>query len=161
VDEPTRARASLPGTGDETKEIDNPILKKHETVHTFGWYMRQYVEDTKAKGATPVLCSLIPRKTWKDGKIVRSKSSYAGWTEQVAQAEHVDFIDLNEIVARQYDAMGEAAVEPMFGDPHTHTTAMGAVLNAASVVAGLKALKDDPVAKDFSAKGNAIPAYRP
>jgi rhamnogalacturonyl hydrolase YesR/lysophospholipase L1-like esterase len=161
VDEPTRARASLPGTGDETKEIDNPILKKHETVHTFGWYMRQYAEDTKAKGATPVLCSLIPRKTWKDGKIVRSKSSYAGWTEQVAQAEHVDFVDLNEIIARQYDAMGEAAVEPMFGDPHTHTTALGAILNAASVVAGLKALPDDPVAKDFSAKGNAIPAYRP
>jgi hypothetical protein len=49
----------------------------------------------------------------------------------------------------------------MFGDPHTHTTALGAVLNAASVVAGLKALKDDPVAKDFSAKGMAIPAYRP
>jgi len=130
-------------------------------VHTFGWYMAQYVRDTKARGATPVLCSLIPRKIWKDDKIVRGKDSYAGWTQQVAEAQHVDFVDLNEIIARQYDAMGQPAVEPMFGDPHTHTTAMGATLNAASVVAGLKGLRDDPVAKDLSAKGNAIPAYRP
>jgi hypothetical protein len=110
---------------------------------------------------TPILCSLIPRKTWKDGKIVRSKDNFAGWTEQIAAKDHVGFIDLNEITARKYDAMGEAAVEPMFGDPHTHTTAAGAIMNAESVVSGLKTLKHDPVAKYFSDKGKAIPAYQP
>lgn len=160
-DEPTRARASLPEVGDETKEIENPILKRHETVHTFGWYLRRYVTDTRAKGATPVLCSLVPRKIWKDGRIQRNGESYAGWTRQVADAMHVDLIDLNEITARKYDALGEAAVEPLFGDPHTHTTAEGAIMNAESVVAGLKGLRDDPLAKDFSAKGEAIAAYQP
>jgi rhamnogalacturonyl hydrolase YesR/lysophospholipase L1-like esterase len=159
-DEPTRARASLPGTGDETQEIENPIMKKHEVVHTFGWYLTQYVREARAKGATPVLCSLVPRKTWKDGKIVRSKDSYAGWTAEVAAATHTGFIDLNEITARKYDALGEAAVEPLFGDPHTHTTAAGAIINAESVVAGLKALTDDPVAADFSALGRKISPYR-
>jgi lysophospholipase L1-like esterase len=159
-DEPTRARASLPGMGDETQEIENPILKQHETVHTFGWYLHKYVTDTRAKGATPVLCSLIPRKIWKDGKIARNTDTYAGWTREVADATKTDFIDLNETTARKYDALGEAAVEPLFGDPHTHTTAAGAIMNAESVVAGLKALPDDPLAKDFSAKGEAIAAYR-
>ena len=42
----------------------------HETVHTYGWYMAKYVTDTVAKGAMPILCSPIPRKTWQDGKIV-------------------------------------------------------------------------------------------
>jgi lysophospholipase L1-like esterase len=159
-DDPSRARASLPGVGDETQEIENPILKRHETVHTFGWYMRKYVTDTRAKDATPILCSLIPRKIWKDGKIVRNTDTYAGWTREVADATKTDFIDLNEITARKYDALGEAAVEPLFGDPHTHTTAAGAIMNAESVVAGLKALPDDPLAKDFSAKGEAIAAFR-
>ena len=85
-DDPSRARASLPGVGDETQEIENPILKQHETVHTFGWYLRKYVTDTRAKGATPILCSLIPRKIWKDGKIVRNTDTYAGWTRDVADA---------------------------------------------------------------------------
>jgi hypothetical protein len=34
-------------------------------------------------------------------------------------------------------------------------------MNAESVIAGLKALPDDPLANDFSAKGDAIPAYKP
>jgi lysophospholipase L1-like esterase len=159
-DEPTRARASLPGTGNETREIDNPILKIHETVHTYGWYIRKIVEDAKAKGATPIVCSLIPRKTWKDGKVVRNKDNYAGWARQVADQEHVGFLDLNEAIARRYDALGEAAVEPLFGDPHTHTSRAGAELNAEVVVSCLKALKNDPVAADFSTKGDAVKPYR-
>lgn len=155
-DDPSRARASLPGTGNETVEIENPILKKHETVHTYGWYLTRYVEDTKAKGATPIICSLIPRKGWKDGKAVRNKDSYAGWAEEVAKKQHVGFIDLNEIIAARYDALGEAAVEPLFADPHTHTSMAGAEINANAVVTGLKRLKVDPVAADFSEKGATV-----
>jgi lysophospholipase L1-like esterase len=159
-DEPTRARSSLPGVGEETLEIENPILKMHETVHTYGWYIRKIVEDTKAKGATPIVCSLIPRKIWKDGKVARNKDDFAGWAQQVAEQEHVGFLDLNEAIARRYDALGEAAVEPLFGDPHTHTSRAGAELNAEVVVSCLKALKKDPVAGDFSTKGMAVAAYK-
>jgi lysophospholipase L1-like esterase len=159
LDDPARARGTLHGTGDETKEVDNPILKIHETVHTYGWYLRKYVEDTKAKGAIPIICSPIPRKTWKDGKIVRNAANYGGWAREVAEQEHIGFIDLNEIIARKYDALGEAAVEPLFGDPHTHTSRAGAELNADCVVAGLKALPHDPVADFFSVKGKNIAPY--
>lgn len=158
LDDAARARGTIRGTGNETAEIENPILKKHETVHTFGWYMAQYIADTRAKGAIPIICSLIPRKSWKDGHVLRNAEDYAGWARTVAQRENVGFIDLNEITARKYDALGEAAVEPLFGDPRVHTSLAGAIINAESVVAGLKALPQDPVARDFSAKGVAIPA---
>ncbi len=157
-DEPTRARSSLPGVGENTLEIENPILKMHETVHSFGWYMRKYVEDAKARGAVPIVCSLIPRKTWNDGKIARNGKDYAGWAQQVAEAEHVGFVDLNNLIADKYDALGEAAVEPLFADPHTHTSAAGAEINAEAVVMGLKRLAHDPVAGDFSSKGAAVNA---
>jgi len=158
LDDTARARGTIPGIGDESKEIENPILKKHEVVHSFGWYMTKYVTDTLAKGATPVVCSPIPRKTWRDGKIVRNEDNYGGWARQVAAKEKVGFINLDEIIAQQYDALGEAKVEPLFGDPHTHTSLAGAEINAASVVAGLKALRPDPVAKNFSDKGIAVKA---
>jgi len=158
LDDTARARGTIPGIGDESKEIENPILKKHEVVHSFGWYMTKYVTETLAKGATPIVCSPIPRKTWKDGKIVRNEDNYGGWARQVAAKEKVGFINLDEIIAQQYDALGEAKVEPLFGDPHTHTSLTGAEINAASVVAGLKALRPDPVAKNFSNKGIAVKA---
>jgi len=152
-------RGSLPGIGEETLDVVSPRDGSHELVHTFGWYMRKYVADTKAKGATPILCSLVPRKLWMDGHIIRNTSTYRGWTQQVAAAEHVGFVDLNEIIARRYDALGQAAVDPLFGDPHTHTTLAGAQLNAECVVAGLRALPGDPLGPYLSPKGKAIKTY--
>src|SRR6476659_6310509 len=51
INDASRARGSLPGTGDETQEIDNLVTKQHEVVHTFGWYMRKMVADARGKGA--------------------------------------------------------------------------------------------------------------
>jgi lysophospholipase L1-like esterase len=156
LDDTSRARGTISGVGDESREIDNPITKKHEVVHTYGWYMRKYVSDTLAKGATPIVCSPIPRKIWKDGKVVRNAENYGGWARQVAESEKVAFIDLNEIIARRYDALGEAQVETLFADPHTHTNRAGAELNAECVVAGLKALLGNPLGPYLSDKGKAV-----
>jgi lysophospholipase L1-like esterase len=156
LDDTSRARGTLPGVGEESKEIDNPITKKHEVVHTYGWYMEMYVSDTLAKGATPIVCSLVPRKIWTERKIERGASSYGGWARQVAEAKSVAFIDLNEIIARRYDALGFAQVEPLFADPHTHTSRAGAELNAECVVAGVKALKGSPLVRYLSLKGESV-----
>jgi rhamnogalacturonan acetylesterase len=149
LDDTARARGSLRGTGDDTREIDNPITHQHEVVHTFGWYLRQYIAGAKSKGATPIVCSLVPRKIWKDGKIVRSSDSYQKWAGEVAEQEGAAFVDLNEIIAARYDRLGAEKVEPLFGDEHTHTSRAGAVLNAECVVEGLKAIKGNPLAPYF------------
>jgi len=141
----SRARGAIRGTGDETEEIDNPLTKKHEVVHSYGWYLRKFIEDARAKGAAPIVCSPIPRKIWKDGRIQRNRDTYAGWAAAVAADEKAPFIDLNENIARQYDDLGPEKVEPLFGDEHTHTSRAGAELNAATVIAGLKALPDNPL----------------
>lgn len=166
---PLRARGTIKGTGEETKEIDNVMTKKHEVVHTYGWYLRQFVRDTKAKGATPIVCSIIPRKTWDaDGRINRNRD-YAGWAREVAAQEKVGFIDLNEIVARKHDELGHDAVMKLFpapvtgadgrvADEHTHPNLAGAVLNAELVVGGLKMIKEDRLTAFLTEKAKAIPA---
>ena len=146
LNDASRARGTIKGAGEETEEIENLLTKQHEVVHSYGWYLRQYIRDAKAKGAIPVVCSLVPRKTWKDGRIVRSADGYAGWAKQVASEEGVAFIDLNERIAARYDALGEAAVDPLFADPHTHTSKAGAELNAEIVAQGLRTMPGDPLA---------------
>src|SRR5260370_9938381 len=123
LDDNQRARGSLRGTGEETREIDNPITKKHEVVHTFGWYLRKFIADAKAKGATPMVCSPVPRKIWKEGKIVRS-ADYAKWAAEVAQEQAVPFLDLNEIIARRIDNLARGKVDPpsVYEDSHTYPT---------------------------------------
>ena len=72
LDDTARARGTIRGIGEESKEIYNPITKKQEVVYTYGWYMSKYIRDTKAKGAIAIVCSPIPRNNWKDGKVTRS-----------------------------------------------------------------------------------------
>lgn len=150
INDTSRARASIAGTGAQSEEIDNLLTKQHETVHTYGWYLRTYIADARARGVTAIVASPVPRKRWDAaGKIIRNKADYAGWAQDVARQENVGFIDLNETVARSYDAMGHDAVMKLFPlvtpDEHTHTNLAGAELNARMVVAGLNAIKGQPL----------------
>ena len=156
LNDTSRARGTIKGFGEETQEIDNLLTKQHEVIHTYGWYLRKFIADTKAKGATPIVCSPIPRKIWKDGKIVRNSEDYGKWAADVAKSEKVALVDLNEIIARKYDGLGPEKVEPLFADPHTHTSLAGAELNAACVIAGLKAIISNPMAPYFSAKAAEV-----
>jgi lysophospholipase L1-like esterase len=152
-----RARASLKGTGEETREIENQTTGRREVVHTYGWYLRKYIADARAKGATPIVLSPIPRNIWKDdGTVARASSDYGKWAAEVAKAESTPFIDLNERVARRYEQEGRERVASVyFGADHTHTTPAGARLNATIVVEGIKGLEDCPLRQYLA------PASRP
>ena len=149
-------RGELPGIGEETQQATGRDGQS-ATNHTYGWYIRRFISETRAKGATPVVCSLIPRNgRGPDGKIRRSAASQAGWAKETAAAEKADFVDLNELVAHKYDAMEKSAVDSLFsGSPHTSWA--GAVVNAETVISGLKALKTDPVAAYYVPQVKEIP----
>jgi rhamnogalacturonan acetylesterase len=147
LDDTARARGTIRGIGNEEKQIYNPIRKVDEVVHTYGWYMRKYVQDAKAKGATAIICSPVPRNSWKEGKIARGNKDYGLWAKQVAEEEKAYFIDLNEKVALEYEKMDTASVNKLFFGDHTHTSLTGAELNAAKVVEGLKELKKVKIKK--------------
>jgi lysophospholipase L1-like esterase len=158
INDAARARGVLKGSGDETQAITNVITKKFEVVHTFGWYEKQIIAEARAKGATPLVCSLIPRNGWKAGRVARrGAGDVGGWAGQAASAENAPFIDLNEIVARQYETFGPAKVDTLFiAGAGPHTSLSGAQTNAICVVSGLKGLKQNPLAKYFSKNAKAI-----
>lgn len=137
-----RARGSLRGLGCESQTVLMEATGKPETVYSFGANLRRYVREAKAMGVTPILVSLVPRNMFKDDKVARADSSYGGWARQIAQEEGVDFIDLNNLVANKLEKIGKPVVDSSFfkGD-HTHTSWMGANLNALTVVESLQQLQ--------------------
>jgi len=142
LDDPARARGTIPGNGEETKEIDNPITKKHEVVHTYGWYLRKYVADARSKGVVHiVICSPIPRNAWTDGKMNRN-TRYTSAAMDAAKEAGVDFINLNELAETRFDAEGQQKVTDTYYPEKevVHTDWAGAVLNADCVATALKAL---------------------
>lgn len=135
-----RARGTIKGIGEESKDIYNPIRKVNETVYTYGYYMRKYANEAKEKGAIPIIVSPIPRNIFdKDGKIEKDK--YGAWAKEVAEQTGAYFIDLNEMVIEKYQKMGPEKVKIFFPKDYTHTNKEGAILNAELVTKGIRQLK--------------------
>lgn len=150
INDDFRARGSLKGVGDKTEEIDNILTGEHEIVHSYGWYIRKLIKETKEKGAIPVVMSPIPRNKWENNEVSRNSNSYGGWAKQVAKEEGVTFIDLNDKMATALETKGEDKVTEVYfyKRDHTHTTAKGAALAASLVIEGLK--ESGVVLKDFT-----------
>lgn len=141
LDDTARARGTIKGIGVDSLEIYNPIQKRREVVHTYGWYMRKYVDDAKAKGAIPIVCSPIPRNDWQEGKVMRSNSTYALWAKQVAEVSGAYFIDLHNLLGNEYEKTGQEKTSTFFPQEHTHTNKEGAIFNAGVVIREIKSLK--------------------
>ncbi len=149
-------RASAKGIGDKTEkdEMDDGTT---EEVHTFGWYMAEYVKTAKAKGATVIICSPIPHKnSWEHG---RDFKDYAEWDKKIAKKYGALFMDLTMVITDAYKDIDKEKVFSFFADKGTHTNDEGAIFNAECVISGLKSLKGNPLGRYLSKDGQAIEPY--
>jgi lysophospholipase L1-like esterase len=162
-----------PGIGDETVE------KNNQTLHTYGWYMAKMASDARAKGAHVYLLTVTVRDIWRNPKVKYNDATpigplpadydpkldtiergtangkYTQWTKQVGEKLHIPVLDLTNLCADKYEAMGREAVSKLYTD-HNHTYAPGAEIVAESIVSGLKAFKDSPFIPLLSEKGQAV-----
>ena len=136
-------RATITAGGDETLQVG--VGEGRKIIRSYAAYLRQYVADVKAKGATAILCSPAPRNQWTDGKIKRGFDGYVRWAADAAKASGAFFIDLNALAANRYDALGQEKTRAHFNDVQ-HTNKAGARVNAECVVEGIRRLQNCPLA---------------
>lgn len=152
-------KAYYKSIGDETKA--NATDYRGTTASgTYKEYLRKYVEETRALGATPVLVGAICRKYF-DGSTIRRNGrhdlgdkfdviengvlktgcsvpaddhtyDYPYQMQEVAKEMNVQYLDLTTATKELYESYGDAkANELLFdGNGSTHTSAMGATLIA-------------------------------
>lgn len=142
-----RARASLKGTGDESQTV---IMERHggpETVYTFGHYLRLYIRQAKARGAKVMVLSHTPGNSWEGDRVIRNDQTYGKWSEEIATQEGAAYIDMNNLLAGKYEAMGKEATATCFVD-RVHTTFDGAVLSARTAAEAIARFADSDL-KDY------------
>ncbi|HVT83155.1 MAG TPA: rhamnogalacturonan acetylesterase [Phycisphaerae bacterium] len=144
-------RISGKGAGDELSDVPagyGAAATGTKAVHSYGWYLKQYVKEAKEKGAVVIVCSPVPRNTWAEGKIKRGFDGYVGWAEAAAKESGAFYIDLNKLAADRFDALGQQKTAALFND-NQHTKKAGAKLNAEAVVEGLRGLKECGLKEDL------------
>jgi lysophospholipase L1-like esterase len=176
---PPAGRGSLPGIGDETVEVKRPD-GTIETAHTYGWYLSTMATAARERGAHVTLLTVTTRDIWTnpvgvefragvankplpaeyDSKLDRIErgtggGKYTQWTKDLGAKLHLPVLDLTNLCADKYEAMGRETVDKFYSD-HNHTYAPGADFVAATIVSGLKAFPRSPFAALLSEKGKAV-----
>ena len=151
---PKDGKASLNGTGDSTVTIKGKNSKKDTVVHTYGWYLNRYIDETLERKAIPVVITPVPRNVWRDGKLNTGSQVHVDWARAVATSRHVPLLDLNQLVRTHYQQSGSALVSKRYfrkGD-ETHTTLEGAAVTARIAANALRANPDARVRQVFGGK---------
>ena len=146
-----KERGVIPGTADTCHVYQMEKDGRFELVYSFGWYLKKMIDDTREKGATPILLSLTPRNEWPGGKIERRNDSYGKWYREVVEETGVAFVDVHNIsadfldkkFASKNEAKSKSKASKYFNHDHTHTSKIGAQMNARSVAKGLRDIKSE------------------
>ena len=145
-----RARSSIqPALGNDSLLVTIKETGQQEMVYTFGGYIRRFVSETRAKGATPILLTLTPRNAYTDETrtvIDRKLTTFTPWLKALADELHTPLIDLNDISATKLEKFGTWKADYHFFGDKIHSSAFGARMNAASFAEGLEACTDPQVA---------------
>lgn len=155
-----RARASIPGTGRDSLNVVIKETGVHETVFSYGEYMRRYIADVRARGGNPILMSLTPRDAYgDDGRVLRTH--HTPWIKEIAAEQHVPFVDLCERSATKLDSYGQWKEKYHFFVDHIHTSRFGAEMNARSAAEGLVESTDPALAPLQAMMRDTAPATWP
>jgi lysophospholipase L1-like esterase len=130
-------------------------MERYATPDTFKMNLTRFVQETRAKKATPVLLTPVSRRKFdKDGIAIQTHEQYSALVREVAKEQGVAFIDLDEKSRALYQQFGSENSKLLFlqlkagehpnypdgKDDNTHFNELGARLIAQLVLTELKTL---------------------
>ncbi|MBQ8487591.1 MAG: hypothetical protein IJ533_08090 [Prevotella sp.] len=113
-----------------------------KSADVFETYMNKYIDEVRALGATPILCSRTPRCS--SGK-PSADNTYRPRGIAVAKAKGVSYIDLQAQAMPMYTAFGTWKTTQFYQDGKLHTSLLGAWHNAYCHALAIAADKDNPL----------------
>lgn len=135
--------------GHNDEKIDKPAIGT--SLIEFRENLLKFVQDTKAKKATPILLTPIARRNFVDGVLVDTHLGYPSVVRKLADSLHIPLIDMQQKTTNLLTALGEEGSVKLFnhvpiGDKNypegkkdnTHLSPLGAKTIAKLVVEGLR-----------------------
>jgi lysophospholipase L1-like esterase len=123
--------------------------ERHTDTAGYRKYLTQYVTESRAKGAIPILVSPMNMNAW-NGTTLREvfnegANDYHAAMLRVVNEQKVPFIDLEKKTAKIFQSLGQAYLAAFIFNTGegTHFQEMGALLNARCVAEGIKELAAD------------------
>jgi len=134
--------------------------KENPRIHapaygSFQDHLRMFIDETRAKGAHPIVCSSIIRRHFDgDGTLRQTHGEYIAAAEALAQATGTPYVDMEALTRKLVSEMGPEASKRLFTftetiQDSTHVSYEGAEVMATLFVESAKQQKL-PVGKLFN-----------
>jgi lysophospholipase L1-like esterase len=145
-----------PGKGDRTTDPS--------PGGDFRMYIRQYIDESRAHGARPILVTPTPRRWWS-GTVINNSSNlpYAQAMLAVAAEKGCSVVDLNTLVEALFNSLGVAGSDYLMGTQadltkdDTHFSQTGALVLAKMIVDNVQAQEPNLVPYINSDGGPGVP----
>ncbi len=138
---------------------DDPL--RGTTMEEYKNYLSKYIDETRGKGATPVILTSIVRRAFKTGVLENTLGEYPKWAIEVAKSKNCEYIDTEKITRNLIAGLGEDQSKLLYfwatkqEFPHlaadkkdnTHLNPEGAQKVAGLIVEEIKKLKNETLAK--------------
>ena len=122
--------------------------------YSFAYYLKQFIDKARSKGARPILVTPTCRRRFEGGKVKNTHGDYPQAIRDIAARENLPVIDLQEMTMTMLNAVGEAESKAMYVHypmgtfecqtkelkDDTHFSTFGAYEVAKCVVEGMKKL---------------------
>jgi len=135
-----RARGCLPGSGDQSVIVYDAFFGREEVIHTFAWYLKNYIHRCQAAGVILVLLSPPVRCVWENGRILRTRSlEYANNMQEARDALGACYLDFGAITQNHLNTIGPERSRQLYlmESDQIHTTLAGAQIFAHLLAATL------------------------
>lgn len=122
--------------------------------YSFAYYLKQFIDEAKSKGANPVLVTPTRRRHFdENGKVKNTHEDYPAAIREIGARENVPVIDLQDMTKTLIEAMGEEDSKKLFVHypantymyqpkplaDNSHFSTFGAYEVAKCIVEGIKA----------------------
>jgi acetyl esterase/lipase len=142
-------------------EKDDPA-RATDAATTFRDNLRRYIDESRARGAVPVLLTPISRRRFAGERVTPSHGAFPEATRAVAAETRTPLIDMTPRTERLLERYGPATSEQLFApNDNTHLSALGAHAVAGLVAAALVELGFDVRARAHEPALTFFPAHGP
>jgi len=126
-------RTDCPGAGDEmcNTSVQTDIL-------TYPAYIENATKNFTSRGARVVIASPTPDNPWETGTFEYTANRFTTYANASAAGfAHAKFVDHGQLVANEFETLGDTEVNGFYPIDHTHTSPAGADIVAKAFVRGV------------------------
>ena len=99
--------------GHNDEKSDDPA-RYTDPQTTYKQYLTTYVNDARAKSATPLLLTPVNRNSWNGGRVSDSHGKYPPAVRELAASLNVELIDLTALTKVYFERIGQVETTKLF-----------------------------------------------